>query len=126
MSKGRIVHFITLFTSTSTLFCCALPALLAVVAGGAAVSSLISIFPWLIPLSEHKDWLFVIAGFSMTLSGITIFKPKAKLVCLATGGKGCEVAGKFTRFMFFTSLAIFLTGVFFAYALVPLLQLFEA
>lgn len=57
MWKG-IVDFFSLFGSTATLLCCALPALLSVIAGGAAVGAFVSTFPWLIPLSQHKELLF--------------------------------------------------------------------
>ncbi|MBI2166937.1 MAG: hypothetical protein HYU34_01695 [Candidatus Omnitrophica bacterium] len=126
MSKEKIVHFLALFGSTSTLLCCALPALLATVAGGVVLSALISAFPWLIPLSRNKDWIFIIAGVLILISGILTFGPKGKIACALTGGKGCEVAGGFTRILFFVSLAIYLMGGFVAYALVPLLRFFEA
>ena len=57
----RVVSVLTLFTSTGTLLCCALPAALATFAGGTAVIALTSAVPWLIPLSRHKDWIFLIA-----------------------------------------------------------------
>ena len=125
MSKEKIIYFLALFGSTSTLLCCALPALLATVAGGAAVSALISTFPWLIPLSRNKDWIFIIAGVLILISGILTFRPKGRIACALTGGKGCEVAGGLTRAIFFVSLGIYLTGGFVAYALVPLLRWVE-
>ena len=125
MSREKIIHFFALFGSTSTLLCCALPALLATVAGGVALSALISAFPWLIPLSRNKDWIFAIAGILILLSGILTFRPQGKIACTLTGGKGCEVAGGFTRAIFFVSLGIYLTGGFVAYALVPLLRWVE-
>lgn len=111
---------LALFTSTGTLICCALPAAVAAVAGGAAVTSMISTFPWLVPLSANKEWLFLAAGIMLILSAILIFRPKGKVACSITGGEGCEVAGTFTRITFWVSLFIFLTGAFFAYGFYPL------
>lgn len=122
----KLTSFFALFTSTGTLLCCALPALIAALAGGAAVSSFVSSFPWLIPLSVHKNWLFLGAGVLLIFSGTLTLRPKGKVACTITGGKGCEVAGRFTKFMFWLSLAVFGVGVFFAYAIVPLLRLLEA
>ena len=44
----------SLFASSSTLICCALPALLVALGAGAALSSLVSAVPQLVVLSEHK------------------------------------------------------------------------
>jgi hypothetical protein len=118
--QQKVSSFLALFTSTGTLICCALPAAVAGIAGGAAVTSMISTFPWLVPLSAHKEWIFLGAGIMLTISGILIYRPKGKVACSITGGEGCEVAGKFTRITFWSSIIIFLTGAFFAYGLYPL------
>lgn len=59
----------TLFASSGTLVCCALPALLVAVGAGAALSSLVSVFPQLVWLSEHKVGLFFTAGLMLAGSG---------------------------------------------------------
>ena len=46
---------LSLFASSSTLVCCALPALLVALGAGAALSSLVSVFPQVVWLSEHKE-----------------------------------------------------------------------
>ena len=123
--KQKLASFLALFTSTGTLLCCALPSAIAVIAGGAAVTSFISTFPWLVPLSRQKEWIFLASGLMIVLSGVLIYRPKGRLACTITGGQGCEVAGRFTKVMFWMSAGIFAVGVFFAYALVPLLRLLE-
>lgn len=62
---------LSLFASSSTLVCCALPALLVALGAGAALSSLVSLFPQLVWLSEHKLALFSFAGF-MLLSSVAL------------------------------------------------------
>lgn len=106
-----------------TLLCCALPATLALLAGGAAVGSLMSSFPWIIAISQHKTLLFVGSGILLGISGILTLRPQSSLACAVTGGKGCEVAGNFSRVMFWVSIAIYGIGVFSAFALEPLLRL---
>lgn len=59
----------SLFASASTLVCCALPALLVAVGAGAALSSLVAVFPQVVWLSEHKAGLFGFAGAMMLASG---------------------------------------------------------
>lgn len=120
--KQKASSFLALFTSTGTLICCALPAAVAAFAGGAAVTSMISTFPWMVPLSANKEWIFLGAGIMLTISGILVYRPKGKVACSITGGEGCEVAGRFTKIMFWTSVIIYGTGVFFAYAIVPIMR----
>ncbi len=120
--KQKIIHFFALFTSTGTLLCCALPATLAAIAGGTAVTSLISALPWLIPLSRHKEWIFLTAGILLALSAVFTLRPQGRLACAINGGEGCEVAGSFSRAMFYISLAIYGIGLFFAYLLTPILR----
>jgi len=120
--KQRIMSFLSVFTSTGTLLCCALPAAIAAVAGGAAVGTLITAFPWLVPLSRYKVWIFLVAGLSIVLSGILTFRSSRKIACVTTGGEGCKTASRFTRAMFWFSVVIYGTGAFFAFGIVPLLR----
>jgi len=121
--REKIMSFFSLFGSTTTLLCCALPATLSIIAGGAAVGSLISVFPWLIPLSKHHNWIFLIAGILLLINGIFVLSPKGKVACSITGGKGCEVAGSFSKWMFWISVILYSIGAFFAYAYVPFMEL---
>ena len=121
--REKIMSFFSLFGSTTTLLCCALAATLSIVEGGAAVGSLISVFPWLILISKHHNWIFLIAGILLLINGIFVIKPKGKVACSITGGKGCEVAGSFSKWMFWFSVILYSIGAFFAYAYVPLMEL---
>ena len=123
--KQKASSFFALFTSTGTLICCALPAAVAAFAGGAAVTSMVSTFPWMVTLSAQKEWIFLGAAVMLTISGVLIYRPKGKVACSVTGGEGCEVAGRFTKVMFWASASIYTIGVFFAYALVPILRFLE-
>jgi hypothetical protein len=120
--KQKASSFFALFTSTGTLLCCALPAAVAAFAGGAAVTSMVSTFPWMVPLSANKGWIFLGAGIMLVISGILVYRPKGKVACSITGGEGCEVAGRFTKIMFWASVIIYSTGAFFAYAIVPIMR----
>jgi hypothetical protein len=59
----------SLFATSSTLICCAIPAVLVALGAGAALSSLVSVFPQVVWLSEHKEGLFVFAGLAMVTAG---------------------------------------------------------
>ena len=123
--KEKIVNFMALFTSTGTLLCCALPAAIAAVAGGAAVGAYVSYFPWIIPLSRHKGELFLVAGIMISVSGLFTLRPQSKLACAITGGKGCEVAGKFSKTMFWVAAVVYVVGAFMSYGIVPLMRLMD-
>ena len=57
--KQFISPSLSLFTSLSTLICCALPTLLVTLGMGASMVSLISLFPWLLILSKYKIQIFL-------------------------------------------------------------------
>lgn len=123
--KEKIVSFVALFGSTGTLLCCALPAGIAALAGGAAITAYVSTFPFVVPLSRHKEWIFLVAGVLIVTNGILTLRPRGKLACSITGGKGCDVAGGFTKAIFWIAGGIYAGGVFMTYGIVPLLELLE-
>ena len=123
--KQKTLSILTLFSSTGTLLCCALPAALAAIAGGSAVVGLISTFPWLSPLSQHKGWIFLAAGVLIMFNALLVLRPKGQVACAITGGKGCEVAGSFSKVMLWTSIGIYGAGAFMSYALVPIMRFLE-
>lgn len=125
--KEKLISVLALFTSGGTLLCCVLPAIVATIAGCAAVGSMLSLFPWLIPLSMHKNWIFAIAGILITFNGYMVFRGNTKTACdLEAGETGCDVTGTFNKKMFYTSSIVFLLGAIFAYALVPILEMLGA
>ena len=60
--RSGMISYFSLFTSLSTLLCCALPSLLVLIGLGATVASVVSEIPGLVTLSHHKNWVFSIAG----------------------------------------------------------------
>ena len=119
------MSFLALFTSTGTLLCCAIPACIALLAGGAAIGTYVTLFPWVIPLSRHSGAIFIVAGVMISISAVFTLMPKSKLACSVTGGKGCEVAGTWTKAMFWFSVAVYSVGGFMTYAVVPLMRWFD-
>ncbi len=124
--KDKALSVFTLFTSSGTLLCCVLPAVVATIAGGAAVSSMLSAFPFLIPLSMHKEWIFAIAAILIAINGYMVFKPNQDVACdVEAGEDGCDITGRFNKRMFYISATVLAVGAFFAYALVPILIYFD-
>ena len=124
--KDKALSIFTLFTSSGTLLCCVLPAVVATIAGGAAVSSMLSVFPFLIPLSMYKEWIFGIATILISINGYMVFKPNQEVSCdVDVGEDGCDITGRFNKRMFYISSTVLALGAFFAYALVPILVYFN-
>ncbi|WP_413287508.1 hypothetical protein [Bdellovibrio sp. HCB337] len=114
--KNSLVNYLTLFGSMSTLLCCALPALLVSLGMGAVMAGLASNVPGLIWVSENKATVFIFAGVMLSLNGFLIWRnrnapcpidPKLRDACIS--------GRKFSSRIYFVSLAVFLTGFFFAY-----------
>lgn len=63
-AKNLFVSYLGLFTAFGTLLCCALPSLLVALGMGATVAGFIGVFPQVVVLSEHKNWVF---GISLAL-----------------------------------------------------------
>ena len=106
----------SLFASSSTLVCCAIPALLVALGAGAALSSLVSIFPQVVWPSEHKGALFGFAGLMMIVSGALQWRnrsapcpidPALRDACLKTR----KTASK----LYAASVVLYLIGGWFAF-----------
>jgi mercuric ion transport protein len=71
--RSALLSYFSLFTSLSTLLCCALPSLLVLVGLGASVASTLSFMPWLVLLSRHKHWTFSVSGILIALSFVNTY-----------------------------------------------------
>jgi hypothetical protein len=114
--SGLIGAFITLLASSSTLICCALPALLVALGAGAAMSSLVSAVPQIVWISEHKEWVFGVATGLMIVSGVMMWRnrhapcpvdPKLRDACLRTR--------KFSARIYWVSVVLLAIGGWFAF-----------
>jgi hypothetical protein len=108
--------FLSLFSSTSTLVCCALPALFVGLGAGAVFAGLTSAIPQLIWVSEHKVSVFIIAGVLLTLSGYLELKNKDQ-VCDISQEDICRQTRSWSGFIWRLSLIFYGIGLFFAFAL---------
>jgi len=116
MKKNKIIDFLTLFTSASTLFCCALPALLVAIGAGSVMAGLVTNVPQLIWLSKNKIAVFVFAGFMLTISGILRLYSK-NLGCPIDEdlANTCVKTKGFSNVIYTFSIIIYFTGAFFAF-----------
>lgn len=121
LSASRKVNVLSLFTSLSTLICCALPALLVAIGAGAALSSLVSNVPQLVWVSEHKGLVFGFAGVMLLLAGMLQWRAR-HAPCPADPqlAKACRRTRRNSLRVYGLSLAIFAIGAWFAFV-APLL-----
>ncbi len=117
------LQYVSLFTSAGTLLCCALPSLLVLFGLGATVASVLSAAPWLVTLSSHKSWIFVVAGMLIGLNVVYFYAVAPRLggrEC-AAGDDACASATRLSTTALWVSAAVYGVGVFVAYVLGPIL-----
>ncbi len=112
--------WLALAASGSTLVCCALPALLVSLGAGAVLASLVSTFPALIWLSQHKLALFIGAGLMLAVGGWLQSRPAACPLDPELA-RACARYKRISRGVYLASLAVYLIGGFFAYLLPALM-----
>ncbi len=114
------ITWLTLFTTTGTLICCALPILLVTLGLGAAVVSLTSSFPLLITLSQHKSWVFAFSGLMLALSGWLLYRPGRRCPADPRLGGLCNRSQRWNRRIYWVSVAIWVIGFTAAYLALPI------
>lgn len=120
------VAFGTLLATTGTLLCCVLPAVLVSLGAGAAVVGLVSAFPQLVWLSEHKSLVFGIAGALLAISGALIWRARG-LPCPVdpAAARSCTRLRKISTVVYGITVVCFAMGATFAFVL-PALRVFVA
>lgn len=125
-SRNGLLSYVSLFTSFSTLLCCALPSLLVLLGLGATVASFLSAFPWLVTLSHHKNSVFIVSGALIASNYLYIYMVAPRLqtrgaVCPIDGPGACVPLSRTSRTILWISAAVYCCGVFTAYLLGPIL-----
>jgi hypothetical protein len=123
------LNYFSLFTSLSTLLCCALPSLLVLLGLGATVASLLSNLPWLVTLSRHKGWTFAVSGILIALSFVNTYYIAPKLrkdACDADDSNACVDVSRLSKVLLWVSAGIYAVGFFVAYVLGPILTKLDA
>lgn len=120
--RSAWLSYFSLFTSLSTLLCCALPSLLVLAGLGATVASALSALPWLVALSRHKAWTFSISGVLIAASFVNMYwlMPRLNRACSADAPSACAEASRISRVLLWISAVIYAAGVFVAYGLGPI------
>ena len=108
----------SLLASTATLVCCVLPAVLVSLGAGAVLVGLVSAFPQLVWLSEHKMGVFAVAGTLLAVSGALVWRGR-RLPCPVepVAARSCLRLRRTSAILYAVSLASFVAGALFAFFL---------
>lgn len=121
IQTAKRANLLSLLTSGSTLICCALPATLVAIGSVATLTSLLSTFPQLIWVSEHKEIVFGLAAMMLLLAGYLQWQARhAPCPADPVLAQVCIKTRKQALFIYWISVMIFLIGAFFAF-IAPLL-----
>ena len=112
---GTRLTWFSIFTSASTLLCCALPALLVALGAGAALATLVGAVPQIVWVSENKTLVFVGAGIMLAVASYLQYRARF-LPCPADPAlaAACSRQRWVSNVIYFVSLAIYVVGVGFA------------
>ena len=116
--SARAASLLSIFTSSSTLVCCALPALLVALGAGAALSGLVSAVPQLVWFSANKSVVFGLAGLMIGAAGFLQWRTRSA-PCPADPvlAAACARARRISASIYAGSVSIFGIGVVFAFVL---------
>lgn len=123
-TQSGFFSYLSLFTSVGTLLCCALPSLLVLLGLGATVASALSLLPFLVTLSHHKKWVFVVSGILISLSFVQMYliSPRSKnSACPPDDPGACDRATKASEVLLWVSALIYAVGFSVTYVLGPIL-----
>ncbi len=128
--KSDGTAILSLFTSTGTLLCCALPTLLVTLGLGTVVASTLSSVPFLMTLSRNKEWTFLVAGLAIALNLYLVYRKKstdaeACEVDLITGEAACDVATNWNKRILWVTVVIYIIGFSVSYLAFPALMYLE-
>src|SRR4051794_18645911 len=109
--RSGALSYLSLFTSFSTLLCCALPSLLVLFGLGATVASVLSQVPWLVTMSHHKHWVFLTAGVLIAGNFVYVYQLAPRLqakrgACDPNDPAACQTASRLSRVILWCSAGL--------------------
>ncbi|MFQ6005659.1 MAG: hypothetical protein ACE5OQ_09165 [Woeseia sp.] len=121
-NKRRYFGLLALFGASGTLIWCALPIVLVTLGMGSAVVALTSTVPGLNFVSQNKVLVFSFSALLLIFSGRVTFRQARDCPADPETLAAYIRAQRRNRRIFWTSSAIWLTGFFAAYLLLPLVR----
>ena len=116
IKESNGIGLLSLLASSSTLICCALPALFVSLGAGATLASIVNVFPELIIISKYKIYISAFALLFLIIAGILIKNasvqpcptdPNLRNICIKTRKK--------SKIIYIISVFIFAFASIFTY-----------
>ena len=89
------------------------------------MASFLSVAPWLVTLSRHKEWVFAGSGTLIALNFAYVYAIAPRLrgdqACPSDEPTACATADRVSRAVLWISAGIYAVGFFTAYLLAPIL-----
>ena len=114
------LKWLTLFISSSTLLCCALPILFVSLGFGAAVASLNHNLPALVFLAEHEVWILILSALFLLFLARFIWRPQQSCPSNPELATYCHMTKRWNKIIFWLSVMIWCIGFFTSVLLQPL------
>ncbi len=116
---GAGLGWVSLFASTSTWICCALPILLVTVGAGAILAGITSQFPVLIVLGAHKNWMFTISGVLLAAAAGLTWRSGQHCPTDPLLAQQCQRVQRWNKGILWISAIVWLIGLIAAYLALP-------
>ena len=124
-SDRSYLRWLTLFVTSGTLLCCALPILLVSLGFGAVVAGLNYNIPGLLFLAEHQIWTLSLSALLLVFLAWVIWRPNQSCPVDPELAAYCEKAKRWNQRIFWLSVMIWSIGFFFSVLLLPIRQLLD-
>ncbi len=121
MTKPVKWSWVLLLTTSTTLVCCAIPAILVTLGFGAVVAAMVSAAPWLVTLSQYKVALFAGSGLLIVLAAWVVYRPGRSCPVEPELAAACAQADRWNRLFIHIAAMLWVIGFLAAYVL-PRLQ----
>ena len=117
--------WVVIFTSSSTLICCALPILLVALGFGAVSASLFASVPFLVTLAQYKTWMFAGSGAVLVLAAWLLYRPGRVCPADPVLALQCDIAHRWNTRFFWLASVIWIVGFAAAYLALPIFTWLE-
>lgn len=117
------LRWITLFLTSGTLLCCALPIFLVTVGFGSVAAAMSYNIPGLTFLAEHKVWTLTISFLFLAFLAWFIWRPNQSCPSDPKLAAACAGSKKWNKRIFVLSVVIWGVGFFASMLLLPLRNL---
>ena len=117
--------WLSLFASSSTLLCCALPITLVSLGLGSVSAAIFANVPGLKFLAKHEIWLFVFSALVLGFSMWSVYRPGRACPTDKELGAQCQRAERWNKRILKISILIWCVGFTSAFLSVPIMNMVD-